>query len=149
MAKSDRLGNIQYGALPYRTGADNMPEVLLLTSRGVGRWVIPKGWPMIGRKPRVVARTEAREEAGRKGIIGRKPIGSYHYTKSITGTETRLCECFVFLMLVTKEASAWREQAERTRAWFPRDAAADLVKEGGLALMIRNLQDFHPGLEKP
>ncbi len=45
-------------------------------------------------------------------------------------------------MLVTKEASAWREQAERTRAWFPRDMAADLVKEGGLALMIRNLQDF-------
>ena len=144
MVKSNRLGSIQYGALPYRAGAAHTPEILLLTSRGVGRWIIPKGWPMIGRKPRVVARTEAREEAGIKGIVGRKPIGSYHYTKTIAGTETRLCECIVFLMLVTKEASAWREQAERTRAWFPRDMAAELVKEDGLALMIRNLQDFPP-----
>ncbi len=139
MVKSNRLGNIQYGALPYRAGAGGMPEVLLLTSRGAGRWVIPKGWPMIGRKPHVVARTEAREEAGLKGIIGRKPIGSFHYTKTITAEETRLCECIVFLMLVTQEARTWREQEERTRAWFPRDTAAELVAEGGLALMIANL----------
>ncbi len=144
MVKSNRLGNIQYGALPYRPGADGPPDVLLLTSRGVGRWIIPKGWPMIGRKPRVVARTEARQEAGIKGIVGRKPIGSFHYMKSMPGTETRLCECIVFLMLVTEEAPTWREQAERTRAWFPRDEAAEMVNEGGLAAMIRNLLD--PGL---
>ena len=140
MVKSDRLGNIQYGALPYRIGAGGKIEVLLLTSRGVGRWVIPKGWPMLGRKPRVVALTEARQEAGIKGIIGRKPIGTYHYTKSMDGTETRLCECVVFLLLVTAESSSWREQAERTRAWFPRDQAAELVNEGALAVMIRTLQ---------
>ena len=139
MVKTDRSGNIQYGALPYRMAADGEPEVLLLTSRGVGRWVIPKGWPMSGRKPRVVALTEARQEAGIKGIIGRKPIGSFHYTKSMQGTETRLCECIVFLMLVTAEASTWPEQTQRIREWFPRDRAADLVNEGALAEMIRNL----------
>ncbi len=144
MAKSDRSGNIQYGALPYRYDANGETEVLLLTSRGVGRWVIPKGWPMSGRKPRIVALTEARQEAGIKGIIGCKPIGSYHYTKSMPGMETRLCECIVFLMLVTAEAATWREQAQRTREWFPRDKAASLVNEGALAVMIGNLFPTRP-----
>jgi 8-oxo-dGTP pyrophosphatase MutT (NUDIX family) len=139
MAKSDRSGNTQYGVLPYRIGAAGMVEVMLLTSRGVGRWVIPKGWPMIGRKPRDVALIEARQEAGIRGIIGRRPIGAYSYTKTMEHDEERLCECVVFLMLVTHEAPTWREQAQRTRLWFPRDKAAALVEEGALSLMIQNL----------
>jgi 8-oxo-dGTP pyrophosphatase MutT (NUDIX family) len=142
MSKSNRLGNIQYGALAYRVGADGEPEVLLLTSRGAGRWVIPKGWPMVGRKPRAVVLAEAHQEAGIKGIVGRKPIGSYHYTKSMIGTGARLCECIVFLMLVTEEAATWREQAERRRAWFPKEKAAELVNEGALAVIIRNLRNL-------
>ncbi len=94
---------------------------------------------MIGKRPRVVALTEARQEAGIKGIIGRRPIGSFHYTKSMERGEERLCECIVFLMLVTNEASTWREQGQRAREWFPRDTAAELVTEGSLAVMIRNL----------
>ena len=139
MAKSDRSGNTQYGVLPYRVSAVGQMEVMLLTSRGVGRWVIPKGWPMVGRKPREVALIEAREEAGIKGIIGRRPIGAYPYAKTMERGEERLCECIVFLMLVTHEAPTWREQAQRTRSWFPRDKAAELVEEGALSLMIRTL----------
>jgi 8-oxo-dGTP pyrophosphatase MutT (NUDIX family) len=139
MVKSDRSGNLQFGVLPYRVNAGGETEVMLLTSRGSGRWVIPKGWPMVGRKPRVVALTEARQEAGIKGIVGRRPIGSYAYTKAMERGEDRLCECTVFLMLVTHEAATWREQAQRVRAWFPRDQAAELVDEGGLAQMIRAL----------
>jgi hypothetical protein len=47
----------------------------------------------------------------------------------------------VFLLLVTQERSTWREQGQRTRAWFPKDEAAELVNEGPLAMMIRNLLD--------
>ena len=139
MVKSDRSGAVQFGALPYRIGASGETEVMLLTSRGAGRWVIPKGWPMVGRKPRLVAMTEAHQEGGIKGIMGQKPIGSYHYAKTVNPGEERLCECIVFLMLVTHEAPTWREQKERTRAWFPRDKAAELVNEGALAMMIRTL----------
>jgi 8-oxo-dGTP pyrophosphatase MutT (NUDIX family) len=139
MAKSDRSGSIQYGVLPYRIGHSEGAEVMLLTSRGTGRWVIPKGWPMIGQKPRTVAKTEAREEAGIEGIISRKPIGTYPYTKIMDDGEARLCECVVYLMLVTHESADWPEQAERVRSWFPRDEAAALVEEGVLALMIQGL----------
>jgi 8-oxo-dGTP pyrophosphatase MutT (NUDIX family) len=149
MAKSDRSGNTQYGVLPYRINAAGSAEVMLLTSRGVGRWVIPKGWPMIGRKPREVALTEARQEAGIRGIIGRRPIGAYSYTKTMERGEERLCECVVFLMLVTFEAPTWREQAQRTRRWFPRDEAAARVEEGALSLMIRNLLQIPESVPRP
>jgi hypothetical protein len=74
-------------------------------------------------------------------IISRKPIGSYHYAKTVERGEKRLCECFVFLLLVTQERSTWREQGQRVRAWFPKDQAAELVNERPLAMMIRNLLD--------
>jgi 8-oxo-dGTP pyrophosphatase MutT (NUDIX family) len=92
---------------------------MLLTSRGIGRWVIPKGWPMVGRKPRVVAVTEARQEAGIKGIISRKPIGSYHYAKTLDRGEERLCECIVFLMLVTHEAPPGASRMNEPGHGFP------------------------------
>lgn len=39
-----------YAALCYRLkGKTGALEVLLLTSRDTGRWVIPKGWPMEGK----------------------------------------------------------------------------------------------------
>jgi 8-oxo-dGTP pyrophosphatase MutT (NUDIX family) len=57
---------------------------MLLTSRGTHRWVIPKGWPMKGRKPAEVASQEAYEEAGLIGqIVGKRPLGSFHYEKRL------------------------------------------------------------------
>jgi len=57
---------------------------MLLTSRETGRWVIPKGWPIKGRKPAEVARQEAYEEAGLiDRITGKSAIGSYHYEKRL------------------------------------------------------------------
>jgi 8-oxo-dGTP pyrophosphatase MutT (NUDIX family) len=140
MTKSDRSGDIQYGVLPYRVGDDGA-EVMLLTSRGTGRWVIPKGWPMVGKKPRAIATIEARQEAGIRGIVGERPIGSFSYVKTLDCGGNRLCKCVVYLMLVTHEAPTWREQTQRRRVWFARDIAAELVEEGTLAILIRNLLD--------
>ena len=62
------------------------PEVLLLTSRETKRWIIPKGWPIRGLKPREVAARDAYEEAGLRGTIsGKHPIGAYHYEKRLRG----------------------------------------------------------------
>ena len=66
-----------FGALPWRIGARGTREVMLLTSRETHRWVIPKGWPMKGRKPAEVASQEAYEEAGLVGrVVGKRPLGS-------------------------------------------------------------------------
>lgn len=71
----------QIAALPLTVGDDGNVRVLLLTSRETKRWVIPKGWPMKGRKPYEAAAQEALEEAGVIGHTKKNPIGSYVYFK--------------------------------------------------------------------
>ncbi len=135
MAKSDRTADTQFAALPYRFEKGEL-EVMLITSRGRGRWVIPKGWPMLGRKPHQAAEIEAFQEAGVKGKIDKKPIGTYAYSKRLPDGEDRLFLVVVYPLRVTLEAVKWREQAERQRSWFTKGDAADRVEEGGLAEII-------------
>jgi hypothetical protein len=135
MAKTDRDSDLQYGALPWRHGLQGL-EIMLITSRETGRWVIPKGWPMGGKRPYRVAEIEAFQEAGVKGVIAKKPIGAYPYPKILPGGEDRLCFVDVYPLRVILETRKWREKAERQRAWFRAEEAAGLVDEGGLALII-------------
>ena len=67
--KSPKSGErVQVAALPVRIDDDGNSQVLLLTSRETKRWVIPKGWPMKGRKPYEAAVQEALEEAGKRCV---------------------------------------------------------------------------------
>src|SRR5438105_4835303 len=69
----------QFAALPWRIGEAGTRQVMLLTSRETRRWVVPKGWPMKGRKAAEVASREAFEEAGLVGqVVGKRPIGIFH-----------------------------------------------------------------------
>src|SRR5262249_23178072 len=77
-AKTCRVASsLQFAALAGRISEGGMREVMLLTSRETHRWVVPKGWPMKGRKPAEVASREAYEEAGLVGqVVGKHPIGT-------------------------------------------------------------------------
>jgi 8-oxo-dGTP pyrophosphatase MutT (NUDIX family) len=136
MPKSDRTADTQYGALPYRIGPHGV-EVMLITSRDTKRWVIPKGWPILGKKPHRVAQIEAFEEAGVKGVISRTPAGVYPYSKTLPDGDSRLCLVAVYPLRVTLEKIIWRETTERRRQWFPQAEAAELVAEESLALIIQ------------
>jgi 8-oxo-dGTP pyrophosphatase MutT (NUDIX family) len=128
---------IQFAALPFRVGADGRPQVLLLTSRETKRWVIPKGWPIHGKKPREVAVQEAFEEAGLVGtLIGKRPVGDFHYAKVLASGDSVLCQVKVFLLLVDRQLTDWPERAQRETRWFSADEAAGLVEEGGLAEIV-------------
>ena len=59
----------QVAALCWRMGQGGAVEILLVTSRDTGRWVIPKGWPMDGKSASAAAAREAWEEAGVKGTV--------------------------------------------------------------------------------
>ncbi len=69
--------------MPRRNKKHGDVEVLLLTSRDTGRWVIPKGWPMEGMKAHAVAEREAFEEAGVRGTVQKEPFGFFHYEKKL------------------------------------------------------------------
>jgi 8-oxo-dGTP pyrophosphatase MutT (NUDIX family) len=135
MGKAKTRDGIQFGTIPFMMGPDGRVQVLLLTSRETRRWVIPKGWPMRGLKPRQAAAREAFEEAGVVGaIVGKRPVGSYHYSKQLAPDDDVVCSVDVFLLRVDRQADEWRELR-----WVDPVDASGMVLEGGLAEIIRRL----------
>ncbi len=128
----------QIAALPLRWKGDAV-EVLMITSRDTGRWVVPKGWTMKGLKPWAAAAVEAMEEAGAKGHIAREIFGTYGYDKILDDGSTQPCNVRVYPMVVERLKSDWKEKDERTRKWFPLSEAAALVDEPELANMLERL----------
>jgi 8-oxo-dGTP pyrophosphatase MutT (NUDIX family) len=115
-------------------------EVLLITSRETKRWVIPKGWPMVGLKDYNAAKQEAFEEAGVQGRIGTTALGHFDYHKRLKTGAERHCRVEVYPLKVFAMKRNWPEKQQRTRAWFPVEEAAKKVGEAGLKLLISTLQ---------
>ena len=127
---------LQYAALPYRRGDDDDFEILLVTSLGTKRWIIPKGWPMNGRAPHEAAAREALEEAGVVGEVGSDAIGSYLYEKRRKSGAAVPCQVEVYPLEVTRERERWPEQDRRQRRWLSAVDAAATVSDGGLGDLI-------------
>lgn len=126
---------VQVAALPWRR-TETGCEVLLVTSRGTGRWVLPKGWPERNEEPFQAAEREAAEEAGIGGSISRREAGCFYYGKVLpSGLEWR-CQVQVYPMEVDRVADKWPERKKRTRRWFAPNDAARLVNEPDLAELI-------------
>ena len=136
-ARTDEGFGLQYAALPWRAGEVGR-EVLLVTSRDTGRWVIPKGWPMKKKAPHEAAAREAFEEAGVLGEVAEAPLGTYSYLKAFKGELWFRCEVQVFPLEVRQERKRWPEAGERTRRWFPPAEAAQAVAEPELQRLIRD-----------
>lgn len=132
----------QVAALPVRKAGDGSLEVLLVTSRETGRWVIPKGWPSKRLKDKDAAAREARQEAGVTGKIRGKPLGGYRYRKIEPGG-SRLLDVTVYLLKVERERKRWPEQNERERSWMALEVAARRVREPNLRQLILGLQNAH------
>lgn len=114
-------------------------KVLLITSRGTRRWILPKGWPMPGRSLAEAAEQEAWEEAGVKGKLSAKEIGSYHYDKQQDRGFAIPVEVKVFLIDVKELRDKFPEADQRQRDWFTPEEAADLVDETGLKALLKKL----------
>jgi 8-oxo-dGTP pyrophosphatase MutT (NUDIX family) len=130
---------VQYAALPYRRKGKSQTEVLLVTSRETGRWIIPKGWPLKGKSPHKSAAREARDEAGVVGRINRRSIGSFIYQKRLKGGKVVVCEVQVFVLKVKRQEVSWLEKGERKLKWMPRSKAAKTVGDSVLGTIIRAL----------
>lgn len=139
---------MQYGALCWRDGGDGV-EVLLITSRDTGRWVIPKGWPMPGLAPEAAAAQEAWEEAGVNGQINPRCIGRFGYQKCLTVSTTIPCAVSVFGLRVNTLAPTFPEVKERQRRWFPLAEAAGLVAEPELSQIIAGFTPPEGGRHAP
>jgi 8-oxo-dGTP pyrophosphatase MutT (NUDIX family) len=126
----------QAGALCFRKQEGDETQVLLLTSRGTGRWVIPKGHVEKHETPRKCAAREAMEEAGVSGKVFKKPFGVYSYVK-FDAKPVHFVS--VFLLRVDAVEAECHESVERKYAWVPPIEAAALVDEPELRGLFRAL----------
>jgi len=140
LAQDDTTLAEQVAALPIHWNADGVFEVLMVTSRDTGRWVMPKGWTMDDLTLWEAAQVEALEEAGAVGPIATQEIGQYNYGKRYDNGAIVDCSVHLFPMLVKELKSHWQEKHERTRRWFTPAKAASLVHEAGLATLLDRLQ---------
>jgi ADP-ribose pyrophosphatase YjhB (NUDIX family) len=119
----------QVGAIPYRRNGRQI-EVLLITTRSRGRWIVPKGNIEHDLGPRESAVMEAYEEGGVEGVLQGKPLGTYHHGDPP--------EYWVGIYLMEVEAThdAWPEMDERQRQWHPVSDAKQTVDEEGLRPLL-------------
>lgn len=123
----------QAGAIPLRRGRDGL-EVLLVTTRS-GRWIVPKGMIEPGLSPRQAAQMEALEEAGVRGLVSRRRLGWFEYSK-----RSRVHRVELFTLLVREQLRDWHESSRRRRRWVPLHTAASLLAHRpALSLVVRRL----------
>jgi len=135
-AKPSQAVRLQYGALPYRISIQGELEILLVTTRQSGRWIIPKGGPIKGLKATASAAQEAYEEAGVRGVMKTRPIGKFNFDKNLEEGVTIPCEVSVFALYVTNQYATWPEQSQRTCRWFKPEEALSLLTDEGLVVII-------------
>ena len=128
----------QYAALPLLRQAD-ATRVILVTSRGTGRWILPKGWAETRMSGADLAAKEAFEEAGLIGVMQPHSIGAYSYRKQFVGDETLACRVEVFTMEVEALLDDWPERQQRRRQSFTLAEAAAAVAEVELQDLLRSL----------
>ncbi|MBT5415073.1 MAG: NUDIX hydrolase [Rhodospirillaceae bacterium] len=130
----------QVAALPFIDIGSRI-EVLLVTSRRSGNWIVPKGWPSGALSMPQAAAREAEEEAGVLGEIHPEPLGTYRYTKRMAGGYQIACEVYVYPLAVTLHRTDWQEKADRTMRWVDLPDAPGLVVEKGLMRLLDGLAE--------
>jgi 8-oxo-dGTP pyrophosphatase MutT (NUDIX family) len=128
----------QAAALPFRL-SDAGYELLFVSTKRRGRWLLPKGWPKKGEALTTAAAREAREEAGVNGVISPESIGSYRYRKNMLQGYEVPCDVVVFPFRVDSEESAWCEGDTRARRWCKLADAPDFCDEPGLSRLLEQL----------
>lgn len=129
---------LQVGALPFRVNSTGETEVLLVTSRGTGQWIVPKGWPMDGLSDPEAAAREAYEEAGLMGTIGKATIGIFTYEKAAKGQEElSQFTVQVYPLKVDRQLAFWPEAHQRRTAWMTPALAVVMIGNPTLCQLIQ------------
>ena len=134
----------QEAALCLRMKAGRL-QVLMITSRDSGRWILPKGWLMKDCAAGETALCEAWEEAGVVGLLCEDgPVGHYTYQKLFEDGITRRCNVDLHVVRVIRLEAKFPEKGQRRRKWMDISKAAKSVMERDLARLLRELPDQLP-----
>lgn len=128
---------LQSAAIPFRLDAKGELQILLVTSRKRGRWILPKGNVRLGMAPHSSAAKEAFEEAGVIGRVAPDPIAIYVKEQDISQRTA------TYALAVTTEAPVWPEKHERRRRWVSVSEALDLADSKSVRQALRLFSDSY------
>jgi len=120
----------QSGVIPLYKG-----RVVMVTSSGGKRWVLPKGIVEPGMTAAESAAKEALEEGGIVGKVKSRSVGSYTYEKW-----DGLCEVEMFVMKVERLLDEWDEMDVRDRELVSPEEAVARVKPKELRRILEGLE---------
>ncbi|MFO0971920.1 MAG: NUDIX domain-containing protein [Phycisphaerae bacterium] len=127
-------GRHQAAVIPFRIGAQDRIEVLLIRRKVRTKWSVPKGWIERGQTPREAAMCEAVEEAGALGELSPHPVGQFQHDKA-----GRKRDVQVFLLRVVQLQLQYAERRIREREWFALADAAVRARPDAVCDLIRRL----------
>ena len=136
---SARHAALQIGTLAFRTRQKQL-EVCLITSRGGGRWIIPKGWPEPELSHTEVAAQEAWEEAGLTGPVCPERYASFATFKRV-GPESELpVRMDIYLLPNPEQVKKFPELGQRKLKWLTIKKAVERVCDDGLKEVLRKME---------
>lgn len=132
---------MQCAAIPYRRTQSGDLEILLVTSRGKGNWILPKGKVKPGKTAAVSAQEEVYEEAGAHGVVDQPLVTRFDLRRTATAADKDAVreEMQVFSLEVESLALVWPEMFQRQRRWVSVPEALEVIRN---ARFRRALQDF-------
>lgn len=122
---------LQAGAIPYTLHDGKLRFIIITPKQTDNVWIMPKGNIEPGLGPSRSATLEALEEAGVKGVIATKPLGSYDYNK-----DNRTYRVKMYPLKVTKTLKSWDEDSVRKRRIVKRKDAVELIDQPSIATLI-------------
>ena len=133
------VGSVFFGFGRIGSEIQAVCSPLLITTRKKRRWSVPKGWPIKRSAPHRTAATEAYEEAGVYGKIGKSRIGQFK-KRRLRKNRPVLCDVQIFPLEVKGQQGNWPEKNERTRIWIAPRQAVKLVRKAGLRRAIKTVE---------
>ena len=98
---------------------------------------MPKGWPIKRLTPSKSAAREAFEEAGVRGKISARAIGSFTYKKTAGQTaDDPDYEVKIFPLLVRRQSATWPEHGQRVVQWVDPEKAISLIREPKMKAIV-------------
>lgn len=115
-------------APPYRLNDDTC-EVLLVTSRRKGKWILPNGKIEPGEAASQRAAIETFEEPGVRGTVSNQALA--------TSALMDPSRAKVYPLMVEDELDSWPEMKVRERAWFSLSEAPAVLRDEGLQRALK------------
>tara|TARA_Y100001963_G_scaffold158990_1_gene260721 strand:- start:1017 stop:1460 length:444 start_codon:yes stop_codon:yes gene_type:complete len=139
--KPKKKPRIQGAVIPWIDEGGKL-KIILVRSSHSGKWGLPKGGVEDHLSKKQSAELEALEEAGLKGVLGKK-LDSYKYIKGKTGREQIV---HVYPMRVTEILNKYLESEWRERKTFDVKKAINLVNKKQAALIKRLFSQYKAGI---